>query len=147
MNLSKHIAAWILVVPLILLSLTTFAEPPDPFKSRLLPLELVMQFRTEIGFNKEQQEALGKLVVATQKSVVEKQWVMQSAYFDLIEALDQEIVDEEPALGHLKTAVEAENNIKLEQVRLLIRVRNLLKPEQIEFLRARVAEGWTENAT
>jgi len=35
--------------------------------------------------------------------------------------------------------------IKVEQVRLLIRLRNLLTAEQVEFLRKKLDEGWSES--
>lgn len=121
-----------------------WAEEPDPFDSRLIPLELVMSFRSDINLSRAQNDAIGEMVVELQQSVAAKQWQMQSAYFDLIEALDQPKIDEKTALDLVATAVTTENEIKLAQVRFLIRLRNLLEPEQIAYLRQKRDEGWVK---
>ena len=99
----------LLTLALVLATLTVsplvVADEPDPFEGRLLPLELVMSFRKEIDLTKEQNREIGQLVVELQKSVAEKQWQMQSAYFDLIEALDEDKIDEEHTIGLVDTAV------------------------------------------
>ena len=140
---------FLLTLALVLATLTVspqvVADEPDPFEGRLLPLELVMSFRKEIDLTKEQNREIGQLVVELQKSVAEKQWQMQSAYFDLIEALDEEKIDEEHTIGLVDTAVGTENEIKLEQIRFLIRIRNMLDENQIAFLREKIEEGWTES--
>jgi Spy/CpxP family protein refolding chaperone len=118
------------------------APPDDPFGNRLLPVELIMAFRKQIDLTPEQNKHIGELVVALQTSVASKQWDMQSAYFELIEVLDQPTVDEARATALAKRAIDTENEIKVEQLRLLIRLRNLLSAEQITYLRARLAEGW-----
>jgi Spy/CpxP family protein refolding chaperone len=133
------------LIAFCLLAGSTNAAEPDPFHKRLLPVELVMSFRQEIELSKQQRDELGKLVVQMQQSVAQKQWEMQSDYFALIDALDQSRIDEDEAIRLVKSAVDAENAIKVEQVRLLIRLRNLLTAEQVEFLRKKLDEGWSES--
>jgi Spy/CpxP family protein refolding chaperone len=130
---------------LLLVCADGLAAPPpadDPFGNRLLPIELIMAFRKQIDLTPEQNKHIGELVVALQTSVASKQWEMQSAYFELIEVLDQPTIDETRATALAKRAIDTENEIKVEQLRLLIRLRNLLSAEQIAYLRARLAEGW-----
>ncbi len=129
------------------ISATSFpavAAEPDPFGGRLLPIEIVMAFRKEIDLTKAQSDRIGALVVELQQGVAGKQWQMQSTYLDLLEALDQPQVDESRALELASRAIDTENEIKIEQMRLLIRLRNLLTDTQVQFLRARLAEGWTK---
>ena len=113
------------------------AAEADPFDGRLLPLELVMAHRKEIDLTGGQNKQIGALVVEMQKAVADKQWQMQSAYFDLMAVLDEPQVDEAQALELARQAVDTENEIKIEQMRLLIRVRNLLTAEQIATLRSK----------
>ena len=87
---------------------------------------------------------IGKLVVEVQKSVAEKQWQMQSTYFELIEQLEATEIDEDETLRLVRSAIDTENDIKVEQVRLLIRLRNLLNPEQIAYLKDKIANGWSK---
>ncbi len=115
-------------------------EEADPFDGRLLPIELIMAHRTEIGLTAAQNKRIGELVVGVQQAVAGHQWEMQTAYFELIEVLDETDIDEDRAIALAKKAVDTENEIKLEQMRLLIRLRNLLTPEQVTLLQARRAE-------
>ena len=103
-----------------------------------------MSFRSDINLSRAQNDAIGEMVVELQQSVAAKQWQMQPAYFELIEALDQPKIDEKTALDLVATAVTTENEIKLAQVRFLIRLRNLLEPEQIAYLRQKRDEGWVK---
>jgi Spy/CpxP family protein refolding chaperone len=136
---------WVLVVVLLLSvprGAWANAEEDDPFQGRLLPVELVMAFRREIDLTREQSAAIGELVVELQEAVAKPQWQMQSTYFDLLESLDEPRVDEQRVMTLAEQALIQENVIKLAQIRLLVRVRNLLTPDQVAFLQARVAEGW-----
>ena len=128
----------------MLLAMTPFPafaeEEEDPFDGRLLSLELIMAHRSEIGLTRAQNKEIGELVVAVQQAVAGKSWDMQSAYFELMEVLDEAQIDEDRAIALAKQAVDTENEIKLEQMRLLIRLRNLLTPDQVAVLQARRAE-------
>ena len=116
------------------------AAEADPFDGRLLPVELVMAHRAEIDLSRAQSRSIGELVVGVQKAVAGYQWEMQTAYFELMEVLDEADIDEERAIALAKKAVDTENQIKLEQMRLLIRLRNLLTEEQVAVLQTRRAE-------
>ena len=140
--MNKFVLSAVVAVSLLVQSLVAFAAEKDPFNGKLLPVELVMSFRKEIDLTSEQNKAIGKMIVEVQKSIAERQWQMQSSYFELMEQLDEVEVDEEAALALAKQAVDTENEIKLEQMRLLIRLRNLLEPQQIAFLREQLANGW-----
>jgi Spy/CpxP family protein refolding chaperone len=140
--MNKFVLSAVVAVSLLVQSLVAFAAEKDPFNGKLLPVELVMSFRKEIDLTSEQNKAIGKMIVEVQKSIAERQWQMQSSYFELMEQLDEVKVDEEAALALAKQAVDTENEIKLEQMRLLIRLRNLLEPQQIAFLREQLINGW-----
>ena len=115
-------------------------EENDPFEGRLLPLKLVMAHREEIGLTRVQRKEIGELVVAVQQAVAAKRWEMQSAYLELMEVLDEQQIDEDKAIGLARQAVDTENEIKLEQMKFLIRVRNLLTPDQVALLQTKRAE-------
>ena len=115
-------------------------EEDDPFDGRLISPELIMANRSAIDLTRDQHKQIGELMVAVQQAVAGKTWEMQSAYFELMEVLDEEQIDEDRAIALARQAVDTENEIKLEQMRLLIRLRNLLTPEQVAVLQARRAE-------
>ncbi|MEM8769332.1 MAG: hypothetical protein AAGE43_17975 [Pseudomonadota bacterium] len=141
MALNRMISGFVLIV-LATLPLGAVAEEKDedPFDGRLFAPELIMANRNAIGLTGEQNKEIGKLVVAVQQAVAGRTWEMQSAYFELMEVLDEPMVDEERAIALAKQAVDTENEIKLEQMRLLIRLRNLLTPEQVAILQEKRAE-------
>ncbi|MEQ8485435.1 MAG: hypothetical protein RIB46_13845 [Pseudomonadales bacterium] len=144
MALTRLLTAWVLGAALLLPMASARAAESDPFDGRLLPIELIMAFRTEVDLTAAQRRAIGELVVDLQKTVAEHQWHMQEAYFELIEALDQPALDEQRVGELAERALRAENQIKLAQIRLLVRARNLLKPDQVAFLRGQLEAGWTK---
>lgn len=135
---------WIAIVTmaLTLAAVPAGAADADPFGGRLLPIELVMAFRKQIDLTAEQNKRMGALVVDLQQNVAGKQWEMQSTFTDLLDALDQNPIEEQHALDLAKHAIDVENQIKVEQLRMLIRLRNILTDSQVEFLRGRLAAGW-----
>jgi len=141
MVLTRAYITGLLLISLLAANPADAAEA-DPFGGRLLPIELVMAFRKQIDLTAEQNKRMGAMVVELQQNIAGKQWEMQSAFTDLLELLDQNPVDEPRALDLAKRAVDIENSIKVEQIRMLIRVRNMLTDTQVEFLRGRLAAGW-----
>ena len=131
-----------LLLGLLLAGSPAGAAEPDPFNGRLLPVEIVMAFRKQIDLTSQQNKQLGAMVVELQQNIAGKQWEMQSGFTDLLEVLDKNPVDEARAVELAKHAIDIENQIKVEQLRLLIRLRNILTDKQIEFLRAQLAAGW-----
>lgn len=118
------------------------AAEEDPFGGRLIPIEAVMAFRKQIDLTDAQNARVGVLFSELQKEVASIQWGMQSAYFELLDVLDQSPIDPQRATEFARGAIEGETKVKLAQLRMLIEVRNLLTNEQFTFLRARIAEGW-----
>lgn len=140
----KYYLTTVMCMVILATAIPVTANEPDPFNEHLIPLEAVMSFRRQIDLTQEQSNAIGKLVVDVQKSVAEKQWQMQSTYFELIEQLEAAQIDEDTTLRLVRSAIDTENDIKVEQVRLLIRLRNLLNPEQLKFLKGKIADGWSK---
>ena len=136
MVITQKIRQGFLALLITVVPMTTLAQEEDPFDGRLLSLELIMAHRTEIGLTSAQNKQIGELVVEVQQAVAGQRWEMQSAYFELMEVLDEQEIDEDRAIALAKKAVDTENEIKLEQMRLLIRLRNLLTPEQFATLQA-----------
>ncbi len=118
------------------------AADADPFGGRLLPIELVMAFKKQIDFTADQNKQMGALVIELQQNVAGKQWEMQTTFVDLLEVLDQNPIDEQRALDLAKRAIDVENQIKVEQLRMLIRLRSILTDSQVSYLRGRLAAGW-----
>ena len=59
---------------------------------------------------------------------------MREAYQKIMIALDERPVDERRVLENVNDALLAENQVKKQQIAMLIRLKNLLNDEQIAYL-------------
>jgi Spy/CpxP family protein refolding chaperone len=111
--------------------------PPGEFELRheLIPPELVMQHQAEIGLNEEQKTALVHEMQALQSDLVPLQFEMSDAAGKLRAALATPRVDEEKAGVLADRLMSLETRIKRRHLALMIRIKNILTPEQQDRLR------------
>ena len=116
------------------------AQPKaDVFKGKLFPPNVILQHQDELNLSKEQFKAIKAAVVEVQANVAEHEWDLREAYVNVLSELDKKPVDEARVMEFVDKALIAENNVKKEQVAMLVRVRNLLTDEQVAFLQAQHA--------
>ena len=129
-----------LLVCLSLLSSVAMAQDidanKDVFKGKLFTPKIILEHQDELGLSKEQFTAIRAAVVEVQASVAGHEWDLREAYMQTLASLDETPVDEDKVLQSVEAALLAENEVKKLQVRMLIRLRNLLTDEQIEYLQA-----------
>jgi hypothetical protein len=129
-----------LLVCLSLLSSVALAQDigskKDVFKGKLFAPKIILEYQDELGLTKEQFTAIRAAVVEVQGSVAGHEWDLREAYMQTLASLDETPVDEDKVLQSVEAALLAENEVKKLQVRMLIKLRNLLTDEQIDFLRA-----------
>ncbi len=129
-----------LLVCLSLLSSVTLAQDTgakkDVFKGKLFAPNIILEHQDELGLTKEQFTAIRAAVVEVQANVAGYEWDLREAYMQTLASLDESPVDEDKVLQSVEAALLAENEVKKLQVRMLIKLRNLLTDEQIEFLKA-----------
>ena len=111
-------------------------ETRDIFKGKLFPPNVVLEYRDQLDLSREQYTAIRAAVVEVQTQVAEHEWDMQEAYTDVLAMLDQRPLDEQEILSGVKAVLAAENKVKIAQMGMLIRIRNLLSEEQVAFLEA-----------
>lgn len=102
----------------------------DPLEQVLFAPELLMQHRRAIGLTDEQRDAASRLIQDLQGRVVSLQWELLDEMESLTEALEGPRVDLDLALDRFADVLERENEIKRLHLELLIRLKNLLTPEQ-----------------
>ena len=113
------------------------AQPKaDVFKGKLFPPNIILQHQEELGLSKEQFTAIKAAVVEVQANVAEHEWDMREAYVSIMAELDKTPVDEEHVVSLVNSVLLAENEVKKEQMAMLIRLRNLLTADQVAFLEA-----------
>jgi Spy/CpxP family protein refolding chaperone len=111
--------------------------PPGGLELRreLFPPELVMRHQAEIALGEEQRTALVREMQAMQSDLVPLQFEMSDAAGKLRAALDMPRVDEDKASALADRLMSLETRIKKRHLALMIRIKNILTPEQQSRLR------------
>lgn len=110
-------------------------QESDPFAALVFTPEEIMQHRRAIGLDDEQRDAITRLIEDLQGQAVGLQWRLLDETQSVKEALEGPRVDLDRVLDRFKTALETEMEIKRAHLELLIRIKNILTPEQQEQLR------------
>jgi len=121
---------------------TAFAKGPkdDVFKGKLFAPDIILEHQSELHLSKQQFTGIRAAVVEVQSGVAEHEWDMREAYQALMLELDKAPIDEAEVLKYATTALLAENQVKKKQMVMLVRLKNLLNAEQIDYLEALAAE-------
>ncbi len=105
-------------------------QTDDPFASELFVPELIMQHARAIGLDDRQRSAITQLITQLQGRVTSLQWQLAEQMQALKETLGRTSVDQDRALDQLNRLLETETTIKRAHLEMLIRVKNILRPEQ-----------------
>lgn len=128
-------SAFALLLLCFSISMATAAEPKeDVFKGKLFPPNVILQNRDGLSLSKEQFTKIRAAVVEVQSNVAEHEWDVREAYVRIMAELDKTPIDEARVLEGVEAALLAENQVKKQQVRMLVQIKNLLTAEQIAFL-------------
>ncbi|HSL70954.1 MAG TPA: periplasmic heavy metal sensor [Longimicrobiales bacterium] len=118
----------------------------DPFASVLFPPELIMQHGRAIRLTDEQRTAITRLIEQLQGRVLGLQWQMVEQVQTLKQTLGRSRVDQDRALDQLNRVLDTEKRIKQAHLEMLIRIKNVLRPEQqTELARLRNSENPRKN--
>ena len=124
---------------------TLSAQAPDAdadgLFSVLFPPELIMQHRRAINLTDEQRDTISRMIQELQGKVMSLQWELLDDMEALTEVLDRPRVDLDRALDQLDTVLEQEKRVKQAHLEMLIRIKNVLRPDQLESLARLRAEG------
>ena len=130
----------LLATCLVLLASVATAQGPgnqkDVFKGKLFPPNIILEHQDELGLSKEQFTAIRAAVVEVQSNVAEHEWDLREAYQRVLSDLDEAPINVDKVLDNVDAALRAENQVKKLQVTMLIKLRNLLTDEQVEYLQS-----------
>jgi Spy/CpxP family protein refolding chaperone len=125
-----HSCRYALLVFLVASPLATAQEPEPEFAKHLFPPELVMQQQQSLRLTPEQRTAITQGIRDFQIKMVDLQWKMQEEAQKLTELVQGAKVDEAQTLEQVDRVLEIEREIKRAHMALLVRIKNLLRPEQ-----------------
>jgi Spy/CpxP family protein refolding chaperone len=115
--------------------------PPKPSRGSLLdenffPPELLMQHQKAISLTADQETAVRNEMTKMMARFTELQWKQSAEVEKLAEQVRQDRPDEKQVLEQLDKLLAVENEIKRLHTGLLVRVKNILTPEQQRQLRS-----------
>lgn len=105
-------------------------ERESSIETRLYPAELVMDHQAALGLDEAQVSAIQTELQASQRELVDAEWALRREREALSTALSGAHVDEEAAMQAAERVIEQESAIKRLHLRLLIRIKSHLTPEQ-----------------
>jgi len=111
------------------------SPPLGPIEATLFPPELVMENQGALGIDTAQRDALTKEIDKGQSDRLRLQWQLDAEKEKLVKLLDADKVDEARATEQATHVMDYENKIKSAHLAMLIRVKNLLTPDQQKKLR------------
>jgi Spy/CpxP family protein refolding chaperone len=145
-SLRVLVVAGLLAASAVLAVPTAAQETPrveaDPFAQVLFPPELIMQHARTIRLSDAQRGAITELIGDVQKRVLGMQWQLVEQVQALKQTLASPRIDQDRAIDQLNRVLETEKRIKQAHLEMLVRIKNLLRPEQqSELARLRSAAG------
>jgi len=102
----------------------------DPIARTLFEPELIMKHRRAINLTDEQRDAISRLIRDLQGQVVSLQWELQEQVEGLATELARPRVDLDRARDKMERVMQTERKIKEGHLTLLVRIKNLLTPQQ-----------------
>jgi len=109
--------------------------PDQALEQYVFPPDLVLRCRERIGLKTEQRDAIRAAMREMQSKTMDTQWKLQDEAEKLTNALKRPSVNEAETLAQVDRVLGAERDVKRAQMTMLIRIKNLLTPEQQESLR------------
>ena len=124
-----------LIIAFLFLSTSAFAQQPppndDPIGRQLFPPEMVMGHQEELGLQEKQRAAIRNEVHKVQSRFVDLQWQLSEDSEKMANLLRATPIDEAKVLEQADKVMAQEREVKKMQLSLLVRIKNLLTPEQI----------------
>jgi len=119
-------------------------QEADPFATVLFTPELIMQHARAIRLDDAQRANITRQIEQLQSKVVSLQWQLAEQVQALKETLGRPRVDQDRAIDQLNHVLDTEKDIKQAHLEALIRIKNVLRPEQQSEL-ARLRAAATEH--
>ena len=106
----------------------------DPLAKYFFPPELIMSHQQAINLSDSQRTSIRTLMLDAQKTFVSAQFKMSAEVEKLQGLIADSPVDEARVLEEVDRVLGVEREIKREQLSLMIRLKNLLTPQQQDAL-------------
>jgi Spy/CpxP family protein refolding chaperone len=105
------------------------------FLEHLFRPELVMRHQGKLELTAEQREAITAAIKEAQERLGPLQWELDAKAEAVAKLVESDRVDVDATVASAEQVLDVESRIKKEHVRLLLRIKNVLTPEQQKKLR------------
>ncbi len=112
------------------------AKPDDAFQRAMFDPQFVLRNAQAIGLSPAQRKTILDELKSAQIALAPLQVDMTGPAMELQELVDAPRVDEAKVLVIVEQVLRIENEVKKRQVMLIVRIKNVLSPEQQSRLRA-----------
>jgi len=110
-------------------------QQTNGFINNLFTVDLVMRFASNIDLSDKQKEDIKEAYKATEATTVDIRWDMREETGKLVRLSDTTSIDANEILDQANIVMTLEKDMKLAQLGLLVKVKNILTPEQQEQLK------------
>jgi Spy/CpxP family protein refolding chaperone len=104
--------------------------PGEDWGRNFFPPELVMQHQGEIGLQESQRASLTSAIQQAQAKFMDMQWKLSAEGEKMGRLLQGTQVDEAAVLDEVDRILNQEREIKKAQISLMVRIKNMLTPQQ-----------------
>ena len=105
-------------------------DPGKRIEAQVFAPELVMKHAAQIGLTADQRKQFTSAIGVAQGDLVDLQWQLSEAAEAMAQALEPARVNDTDALSKLDRALDLERQVKRRQMALVIKIKNILTPEQ-----------------
>ena len=132
----KAITRFLLVAMLLSPALTAAQMPPSQelFSRMLFPPELILNNQMALQLDDSQRARIVATITETQQAMTDVQVRLGAEMEKMWRQLSAPTVDEAAVLALVDRILDLERQVKKRQIAMLIRIRNLLTPQQREKL-------------
>jgi hypothetical protein len=108
----------------------------DPLTESFFPPELIMQNQRAIGLSAEQQAAMRAELQKVTAKLTDLQWQQSAETEAMLQLVNQGKPDEKQVLAQFGKVLAVDNEVRSLNLGMLIRLKNMLSPDQQARLRA-----------
>lgn len=130
----KRAAALMLLSIVVALPLCAQQPGEDPIGQHLFPPDLIMAHQDALALQEKQRATIKSEVLKAQPKFMEIQWEMGEETQKMVALLRATPVDEMKVLERADRIMALEREVKRAHLSLLIRLKNMLTPDQVKKL-------------
>lgn len=126
----RTLLAGVVALTLVGATLGAQTKPEDAFQRAMFDPQFVLRNAQAIDLSAAQRKNILDAIKAAQTALAPLQADMTGPAMELYEVVEPPRVDENKALALVEQVLKIENEVKKRQVMLIVRIKNLLTPEQ-----------------